>query len=698
MKRQIFLFAFFIFCNNILSQKIIKQDDKYVNDAIRDILISAKKGNAEDLFCVGISCLNGNGFFEKDSKIAWEYLKKSKEGNYAAAYEKYGDYSNNWHDAKYNYEMAIKSYNPDDKFPVDTVFIRDKIESYSLGTIDNNSISDYYKVEQCFWSGDYNTCALYGDSLWQATDIITNAFQASALIYSALATQELMFNNAQLTQTLGASVKKNIKLEYAGDYIDEIIIDSERALSDKKYLSNILKFLYLSWERRKITGRNTYDLLKEVHDKLFPLAYDNSLTRDERLQLLNFEILYQDIQKDYSKDLGKIVSCFDSIVVNSSSENYIAKTKIAAQYFRLSEILNYLSVERGKKEYYELSLNTILNSRDFFNYIQKDNSAPMTLRTWRQVQSLLKGKELILVYFSLSSKNYAWIFDKNDKDFRLVYMGHTYTAEHDAVNTIVFDLYNEYSQYEKFWVIETSNLAFTDYTNDPRIIRLHSASHINDNVCNNRTPDVLAIGNINYTISTDRKLVKELLEAEEEINTLAEILGSKLAIVQGNNFNKTTLNRCNSSIIHISTHGKFDENKLVKLNESNLEDGVNGNNILKSCGLMLSGYNDDPNQNFLSAYDIRKLDLQDVDLVLLSACESAKGRVLPNGNFSLAESFYFAGVRNIIAFIDEIQENVAANFTRAFYEFLIYDKESYHDAFYHAKNQECPYYRIILLE
>lgn len=112
---------------------------------------------------------------------------------------------------------------------------------------------------------------------------------------------------------------------------------------------------------------------------------------------------------------------------------------------------------------------------------------------------------------------------------------------------------------------------------------------------------------------------------------------------------------------------------------------------------MLSGYNNNEELNFISAYEIKKLDLRNVDFVFVSACESAAGLVLSIGDYSLAEAFHVAGVKNIIAVIDPINEDVATNFAEILYR-EIKKGTSYHDSFHIAKKQSCPSDRILLFE
>jgi CHAT domain-containing protein len=152
----------------------------------------------------------------------------------------------------------------------------------------------------------------------------------------------------------------------------------------------------------------------------------------------------------------------------------------------------------------------------------------------------------------------------------------------------------------------------------------------------------------------------------------------------------------NSDIVHISTHGKFDSDVFSSIN-SLLDIGLlNGTNVLKSCKLILSGYNDNQH-NYLDGYTISQMDLSNISLLFLDACQTAAGKRIAVGSYSFAEAFHYAGVKNIIATLDPISPKVTLDFATRFYR-LLKDGMSYHDAFYKTKEEICPSERIILWE
>lgn len=76
----------------------------------------------------------------------------------------------------------------------------------------------------------------------------------------------------------------------------------------------------------------------------------------------------------------------------------------------------------------------------------------------------------------------------------------------------------------------------------------------------------------------------------------------------------------------------------------------------------------DPHDGYLELEELSSLQLE-ADLVMLSACETAIGRIRPgNGAESLAQAFLLAGARNVVATLWRVSDRVSAHFIRRFYE------------------------------
>ena len=148
-------------------------------------------------------------------------------------------------------------------------------------------------------------------------------------------------------------------------------------------------------------------------------------------------------------------------------------------------------------------------------------------------------------------------------------------------------------------------------------------------------------------------------------NTQKEADAIKDVFTQANLFTKVEASETNirsisaSNILHIATHG------IVVENEDEQEP-------LLKCALALSCYNTSIEQKkdygIFTGLKIASLDLSNTDLVVLSACESAKGSnddIV--GVSSLSRAFMMAGANATIASLWEANDDMAKDFFTLYY-------------------------------
>ena len=146
-----------------------------------------------------------------------------------------------------------------------------------------------------------------------------------------------------------------------------------------------------------------------------------------------------------------------------------------------------------------------------------------------------------------------------------------------------------------------------------------------------------------------------------------------------------------TDIIHIATHGYYipqaQRNAIPYF--ANSANTVSVQDELFYSGLILSGgqiawadstFKPDNNDGILTAYEISKLDLHNVDLVVLSACETGLGDDLFDGIFGLQRAFKKAGVSSILMSLWQIDDKITAEYMGLFYEKLS-NGFSIHDAY-----------------
>lgn len=146
--------------------------------------------------------------------------------------------------------------------------------------------------------------------------------------------------------------------------------------------------------------------------------------------------------------------------------------------------------------------------------------------------------------------------------------------------------------------------------------------------------------------------------------------------------------------IHLATHGMYvnPDNVDIKKNENNfdfLESMVNLNDPVKEdvtlthSFLVMAGGNrvisripvtDKNKDGILTSKEISQLDLRGVDLVVLSACESALGDINNGGVYGLQRGFKKAGANTIVMSLDKVDDEATRILMVEFYRNLMSGK------------------------
>ncbi len=134
--------------------------------------------------------------------------------------------------------------------------------------------------------------------------------------------------------------------------------------------------------------------------------------------------------------------------------------------------------------------------------------------------------------------------------------------------------------------------------------------------------------------------------AEQEANTIANLLGTKA--ITGTQAKKSDiLNKLPSArIIHLAVHGILDE----------------GRGLGSAIALAPSGEDD----GLLKAEEIIQMKL-DAELVVLSACDTGRGKITGDGVIGLSRSLISAGAESVIASLWKVPDNTTAPLMVEFY-------------------------------
>lgn len=142
-------------------------------------------------------------------------------------------------------------------------------------------------------------------------------------------------------------------------------------------------------------------------------------------------------------------------------------------------------------------------------------------------------------------------------------------------------------------------------------------------------------------------------------------------------------------IVHISTHGLFAEIDKAGVD---IHPSSSDTQLSKSC-LFLSAsqssldtplYDASRHDGILSAREIAKMELGEVDLTVMSACMSGLGYITPDGVFGLQRGLKAAGVKSIISTLWSIDDEASSYFIIRLYDNLEAG-QSLHEAFGNAR-------------
>ena len=162
------------------------------------------------------------------------------------------------------------------------------------------------------------------------------------------------------------------------------------------------------------------------------------------------------------------------------------------------------------------------------------------------------------------------------------------------------------------------------------------------------------------------------------------------------------------STLHLSTHGFYIP--VEKAYKNDFVVSITGENSEVSdamirCGLMMAGGNgtwisgkdgSSANDGVMTAREIANLDLSSVDLVVLSACETALGDITSDGVLGLQRAFKNAGAGAIVMSLWKVDDEATQMLMTEFYSNMIEGnsiRASFNKAVLEVKNKyEDPYY------
>ncbi len=173
-------------------------------------------------------------------------------------------------------------------------------------------------------------------------------------------------------------------------------------------------------------------------------------------------------------------------------------------------------------------------------------------------------------------------------------------------------------------------------------------------------------------VEVDRTGISPLLGTRQEIEAVGNILEGhkmKTTVYSSEMASEKQIKQVqHPRVLHIATHGYFMDEQGSVLGE--------GENPMLRAGLLLAGAANfiqdrsriEEENGILTAYEASNLDLDNTDLVVLSACETAKGEV-ENGEgvYGLQRAFQTAGAQTIVMSLWKVDDAATKLLMSTFY-------------------------------
>jgi len=165
--------------------------------------------------------------------------------------------------------------------------------------------------------------------------------------------------------------------------------------------------------------------------------------------------------------------------------------------------------------------------------------------------------------------------------------------------------------------------------------------------------------------------------------------------IQGSEESIKSISGSEVNILHISTHGMYISDQDDKMIETNNYRFIMPNEMsyideedisLSRSFLVMSGGNalihqdiiaEESEDGILTALEISHLDFANLDLAVLSACETALGRIGAEGIFGLQRGFKKAGAHTILMSLDKVDDEATKILMVEFYRNLMSGKSKH---------------------
>ncbi|MBL7862357.1 MAG: CHAT domain-containing protein [Cyclobacteriaceae bacterium] len=225
------------------------------------------------------------------------------------------------------------------------------------------------------------------------------------------------------------------------------------------------------------------------------------------------------------------------------------------------------------------------------------------------------------------------------------------------------------------YIIDNANIVLVSNTKDLYLRKVKAKSVSTSNTAT-------MFGNPTFYLTSTNKSYPQLPGTEIEVNELQNLLKNKgwstTEYLEKQASEEQVKSQSSPKIFHIATHGFYSPATTTDSESLTESDATITENPLLKTGLLLTGggdvlnktsYNFNIESGVLTAYEAMNLNLDQTDLVVLSACETGLGQI-ENGEgvYGLQRAFFVAGAKVLIMSMfkvdDEATQKLIINFYR----------------------------------
>lgn len=340
----------------------------------------------------------------------------------------------------------------------------------------------------------------------------------------------------------------------------------------------------------------------------------------------------------------------------------------------------------------------MFNINDFYT---TSKSTDLYKLTWAKIEPYIK--ECSTVYYSttgqLTNINYDIIHDTNGiallEKYKLIRVSST-----NNIPTVKASNKTTFHSSVLFGGIKY-NESLTEMQNESKRYNHYSNSTIDNGLALRSISNRGNWGELTATKDEISRIVKILKENGIATQTVTESLANEESF--------KALSGQSPDIIHLATHGYYiNSRKKASVSPflSQITPYSEIERFMQWSGLLMAGANNAWNGKFtlenvedgiLTADEISRLDLSNTQMVVLSACETAKGFIDPiDGVYGLQQAFKKAGAKTIVMSLWKVPDEATSLLMNSFYAALVSGNEK-HDALKKAmyevrKKYNDPYY------